>query len=475
MGNLTRRTLLQMPAAAAILAKAATPPAKLQARPSKAIAASPLSIGFETLDRKMFDPERTYTHLANLGVKWARCQTGWARTEQVKGEFNFGWLDAVVDNLLNISIQPWFNLGYGNLLYTPGAAHESAVGWAPLNSPEARQAWLRYVEKIAEHFGSRVRHWEIWNEPNISGFWQPEKPDPARYVELVKITAPVIRKRIPGCTIIGGAFAGLSAFDYFERCFDAGLADHVDKVTYHPYRAQPEWNYASELAALRGLIARYKPGIAVWQGENGAPSTNNSAGALRDLQWDETRQAKWLLRRILIDLILNLELTSYFHTVDMVNYVWSSGQSGQTNAKGLLRGSEYTPKPSYYAYQNVCALFDAETKRADLLMRFDRGASPEQEMAIQSGAFVRRGYAMYTWWLPVSLQREFSPGKARIAVWSGAGARLENPVTVDLLSGDVLEPAKALRSGGYWTFDAAPVRDCPLLIADSAVVTGPRA
>ena len=48
---------------------------------SKDIEASPLSVGFETLDRKMFDPERAYEHVGRLGVKWARCQTGWARTE----------------------------------------------------------------------------------------------------------------------------------------------------------------------------------------------------------------------------------------------------------------------------------------------------------------------------------------------------------------------------------------------------------
>ena len=59
---------------------------KVAPRDSLAIAASPLSVGFETLDRKMFDPERTYPHLARLGVKWARVHTGWCRTELHRGE-----------------------------------------------------------------------------------------------------------------------------------------------------------------------------------------------------------------------------------------------------------------------------------------------------------------------------------------------------------------------------------------------------
>ena len=42
---------------------------KVKPRRAVDIEASPLSVGFETLDRKMFQPERTYEHLAGLGVK----------------------------------------------------------------------------------------------------------------------------------------------------------------------------------------------------------------------------------------------------------------------------------------------------------------------------------------------------------------------------------------------------------------------
>ena len=88
----------------------------LKPRRTADIAASPISIGFETLDRYHFDPKRTYPHLAELGAKWARVQTGWNRCEREKGVYDFGWLDAIVDDLLAIGVQPFFNLGFGNLL-----------------------------------------------------------------------------------------------------------------------------------------------------------------------------------------------------------------------------------------------------------------------------------------------------------------------------------------------------------------------
>lgn len=104
--DLTRRSILQAPAAALGASPAAVPAGHIRPRPSKAIAASPLSIGFETLDRQSFDPARTYSHIAELGVKWARCQTGWCRSEKRKGEYDFRWLDGIVDSLRAAGVQP---------------------------------------------------------------------------------------------------------------------------------------------------------------------------------------------------------------------------------------------------------------------------------------------------------------------------------------------------------------------------------
>ena len=125
---------------------------KLRTLKSSKIQSSPLSVGFEVLDRKRFDPTKTYDHLGNLGVKWARCQTGWNRCEQTKGEFTFEWLDEIVNSLLKVGVQPWFNLGYGNKLYTPKKPDDTSVGWAPVFEEEPRQAWLRFVGKLADHF-----------------------------------------------------------------------------------------------------------------------------------------------------------------------------------------------------------------------------------------------------------------------------------------------------------------------------------
>jgi len=446
---------------------------KVAPRDSKAIAASPLSIGFETLDRKMFDPERTYAHVARLGVKWARLHAGWCRTERKPGEYDFAWLDQVVDRLRQIGVQPWLCVGFGNRLYTPQAPFESAVGWIPTGTAEGRAAWLAYVDRLAEHYRGRVRHYEIWNEPNGKSFWRPGTPDPRQYVEFTALTAPVIRRRIADAVIVGGAVAGMDT-RFFQACMECGLGQHIDKASFHSYRPWPEKNYQEDVQQWRRIIARHKPGIGLWHGEVGAASQPGGAGGRANYPWTETRQAKWMLRRFVSDLRMKIELVSYFHAVDLVNYGGADGPTGRTNFKGLLRGADYTPKPAYFAYQCLCTLFDAQTVREELPLHFQQaaggGAVPLDE--IVWAGFTRGGKAIFAYWHPPGMDWERTDEQVDLTLPSHGGARLTAPVLVDPLTSTVYRLDRAQRHGDAWKIPAAPLADHPLLLTDRAVAVG---
>lgn len=445
------------------------PIGRVEPRAGKAVGASPFSVGFETLDRRMFDPERTYDHLFRLGVKWARVQTGWSRSEEEPCLFDFGWLDDVVDRLHGNGVQPWFNLGYGNRLYSPEAPDAAAVGWVPLGEPSREKAWLRYVRKMADHYAERVRHWEIWNEPNITHFWKPAKPNPAEYVRLVRMTAPEIRKRVPDAVIIGGALAGISR-DFLRESLEAGLGGLVDRISYHPYRAIPEKRYDEDVGHMRRLLAEHAPQVRLWQGENGCPSTAGSAGALRQFAWDEARQAKWLLRRIMTDLRLEIELTSYFHLVDLVQYKPEAGATGRANTKGLLRGGDYTPKPSYFAYQCLCALIDAETKKVEL--RADIRTDREEVKRISADEihqviFERKGKAMLAYWYPADLFEDFTMRQVEMQIQLPEDLSLTDPVLIDPLAVRMYRVKRREEAGTI--FRRLPLTDYPLILAEREV------
>ena len=73
---------------------------KIQPKKSNEIKFSKIGLGFEKLDRNVFDPEKAYDKVAECGVKKARIQSGWARTEKEKGVYDFAWLDTIVDNFI---------------------------------------------------------------------------------------------------------------------------------------------------------------------------------------------------------------------------------------------------------------------------------------------------------------------------------------------------------------------------------------
>jgi hypothetical protein len=131
-----------------------------------------------------------------------------------------------------------------------------------------------------------------------------------------------------------------------------------------------------------------------------------------------------------------------------------------------LRGKDYSPKPSYFAMQNVCALFDAETKPADFVLR--SGGAPDEQ--IYTATFIRNGAPLFARWMPVSLQQDKPMQRSNVDLWCGKAAKMAEPVLVDLLSGQIYKLDKATFSNGWWKIENLPLTDYPLVITDKSVV-----
>ena len=50
---------------------------EIQPKSSKDVKNSRIGLGFEKLDRDVFDPEKAYDKVGALGVKWIRIQSVW--------------------------------------------------------------------------------------------------------------------------------------------------------------------------------------------------------------------------------------------------------------------------------------------------------------------------------------------------------------------------------------------------------------
>jgi hypothetical protein len=456
-------------------------------RPSLQATSPRLGIGFEKLDRAVFDPEKAYDKIAPIGVKHVRIVSGWQRTEKQKGVYDFAWLDSIVNNLLQRGMSPWICLLYGNELYTPDAAKVfGAVGVPPLNSPEAKQAWLNYIRAIATHFKGRVSLYEIWNEPDGLHCWK-HGVNPLEYADFAIATSKTLRAADPSATIAGGVIHILKDLSFTTALLNAGLANHIDAFTYHCY-AISEITYQKEITALKALIHSYNPAIKLINGESGTQSRPDGMGALKGKTWTPRKQAKWLLRHMITDLSLDIEFTSYFSSLDMIealngkvgdkasylDYGYFGVLAADFDPDGKSTG-DYTPKPAFYALQNLCAAITSDVTLTPLPIRIisgitgPSGVEPGVETtgaALQYHGFRKpNGSAALAIWNATDLLTTEYDGS-----FSFAYANLPKPIRiVDLLTGNVFDIPDSLHSPSKYAKNAGtlknlPLKDHPILI-----------
>lgn len=155
------------------------------------------------------------------------------------GRIFYHWtgIDKLYDNLLARRIKPFVELGF-----TPRALKTSdnkVFWWSGNTSHPKPEAWRNLIAAFVTHLEQRygkaqVRSWffEVWNEPNLDGFW--EKADQPAYFELYENTARTIKAIDPELRVGGPSTAGAAWVPEFLS-FAAARNVPVDFVTTHTY------------------------------------------------------------------------------------------------------------------------------------------------------------------------------------------------------------------------------------------------
>jgi xylan 1,4-beta-xylosidase len=157
----------------------------------------------------------------------------------VDGKPVYDWtkLDYLYDKLLGMGIKPFVELGF-----TPEAmktSDNSIFYWKGNTSHPVPAQWAQLVEAFARHVEQRygqkeVRSWffEVWNEPNLDGFW--EKADQKAYFELYDLSAATLKRVDPQLRVGGPSTAGAAWVPEFLAHTKASGAP-VDFITTHTY------------------------------------------------------------------------------------------------------------------------------------------------------------------------------------------------------------------------------------------------
>lgn len=467
------------------------PTGKLPQKPSLDISFSKIGIGFEKLDRAVFDPEKAYEMVSKIGIKKIRLQSGWMRTEKEKGVYDFAWLDDIVDNLTRRGMEPWLCLCYGNPLYTPLAEIVfGAVGCPPVNSQEARDAWIRYVKATVEHYKDKISFYEVWNEPDCGYSWKHFDGetkdmfnDAREYGEFSAATAKAVKEVDPSARV-GMTYAHINDLSFIHNSLTTdNAANMVDSVIYHCYSPSDQKRY-DEVAALRRLVDSHNPKLTLIQGESGVQSRSDGHGAMHHYAWTPERQTKLMLRTLLQDLYADVEFTSYFSTMDMIealhgkvsdkasylDYGYFGVISATFDENGCATGN-YTEKPSYYALAALCSLFEGDVRPAAPF--YSREVLPSRRVAsrdcddetIRIFPFtLADGRTALTYWNATPILTTTYEGTVTLSILPTDASTVE---LIDLRDGTIHRLPDTMiedRGNGYLRLLNLPITDSPLAL-----------
>lgn len=312
------------------------------------------------------------TTVDELGFRYIRFHAifhdvlGTVRVENGQNVYDWKKIDQLYDNLLALKIKPFVELGF-----TPNAMKTSEnkiFYWQGNTSHPEPTAWKdlvgSFVRHIEERYGkAEVRTWffEVWNEPNLSGFW--EGGDQKAYFDLYDLTANTIKAIDPQLRVGGPSTAGAAWVpEFLDHVAQSGAA--VDFITTHTYGVDfgflDEWGkqdtkLSPSPDAIVGDVRRVRQQISASKYPN-LPlyftewSTSYNP---RDLVHDSYISAAYILSKLKACRGL-LQGMSYWTYTDLFEEPGPpsapfEGGFGLLNPQGIR-------KPAYFAYKYLHAL-----------------------------------------------------------------------------------------------------------------------
>jgi beta-xylosidase len=291
--------------------------------------------------------------LQSLGLSWVRVDLHWDRMEPAPGQWQLAPLDRLNEVLAEQKINP--------LMYLVGSAPFASS--APNGAPNADQYPPLAPELFAESLGFLaqrypvVKAWQVWNEPNISSFWQPME-DPAAYQRLLDVSMSRLAQANPAAQRVAAGMAYYSQMPQrgglmLEALANAGALRPDQVVAYHPYSLTPEGDDPAALdfvqrASTLNQQLRAQGSGPIWATEFGWSSYTGA------VEWQpiigEQIQADYLIKRIALMSALDFDRVFLFNLSDL------DGRATARDQKyGLLR-LDGSAKPAFSALQRLLAI-----------------------------------------------------------------------------------------------------------------------
>lgn len=286
--------------------------------------------------------------LRALGLQWVRLDVHWAIHEPTREKYRLSELDELVATLAAEKLK--------SVVYVVGSA-PSASSAPPGSSnsdqypPVPQKRYADFLTLLATRYPS-VNAWQLWNEPNLPAFWQPQA-SPKAYGSLLELGVQAVRKVAPGKQLVMGGMAYYSQMPrtdelMLQALMEQGIQKLDTIIAYHPYSLFPEGDEQSAKdfilrSQTLNTSLRKLQVPAIWATEWGWSSYSGPIEEQPII--GETGQADYLLRRLALMSALDFDRVFLFALSDL-----DSRATARDQHYGLL-ALDGSPKPAYTALQ----------------------------------------------------------------------------------------------------------------------------
>src|SRR3954451_7046270 len=202
-----------------------------------------------------------------------------------------------------------------------------------------------------------IRAWQIWNEPNITRYWNVASWAPS-YVRLLKVAHAALRQADPGARTI---LAGLpnESWVALRRIYAAGGRHAFDVVALHPYTSTPANVLKLVRLARAEMRRRHDTKLPVWITEPSWPASVGKVDGPRGFTTTDAGQAT----RLRQGLDLLVKQRSKLRIGRVYWYTWLSQEAAPPSA--FACSGQRRPRGGPVVSSRALATFRREAKRLE--------------------------------------------------------------------------------------------------------------
>ncbi|MCF7802645.1 MAG: beta-galactosidase [Candidatus Marinimicrobia bacterium] len=305
--------------------------------------------------------------LKESGVKYLRISFGWDAIEYEEDKYD--WL--FWDDFVKTAVEEYGLTLIPYICYTPqwnstASVEDSLYFWN--HPPKDFNEFGEFMGDLVNRYEDYIKTWELWNEPDISVYWQGTT---AEFAEFTKIGSRAVKEADPDAKVV---LAGLAHRIQFTRELfrDYDISDYVDIVNIHNYfetwHQDPVENIDEYINDIHDIIWRWGDGQPLWMAEVGYSTFRQDSyvssvyETYYDYEHSPEYQAVDLFKRLALSVATkNMTAIAWYEIKDLPQSEEVIGDEYNNRYLGVAY-EDHSPKPAQKALSFFIDLFAGDYK-----------------------------------------------------------------------------------------------------------------